>query len=562
MLHLAHIAAVFLVVPAPALGTAAPAPARAAPRVPAGEGAASARAIGHYLRARLALQANDLPAALRELRLALPHEPSSPVLRTTYAEVLARSGELPQAEREARAAVALGPAGSAGIDAHLVLGKVLAARGHPAEALVELELASRGELERLRARRDEAPPDTEPFRTAARLRAEAGDEERSIGVWEGLAELYPGLAAAGLRELGAARASLSPGFAERCARRATALAPRDAEAWKLQAQLAEAAKRDADARAAWQGALAADPDDAEALLATGRLALLSGDERGARELFRRVLAGGGDESASRARVASAWLEARRPAEALRVLGSGDDPRLDYLRGLALGQGRKWPEAAAAFARVRPSSGELFTLARASEAQALSRSGRHGDAVARLRGALADRPGDETLLFALAAVEERAGNIEAAVAQLRALLARNPRHAEALNFLGYLFAERGERLDEAQALVERALELEPRNGAFLDSLGWVLFKKGDAARAASVLERAAKLSGGDATVLEHLGDAYREARRPADAAAAYRSALATPATSEGAAEPAQRAALERKLRDLGARAARPDTSLDR
>jgi len=48
---------------------------------------------------------------------------------------------------------------------------------------------------------------------------------------------------------------------------------------------------------------------------------------------------------------------------------------------------------------------------------------------------------------------------------------DPDNAGALNYLGYMLADRNVRLDEAQKLVSKAVELEPQNGAYLDSLGW-------------------------------------------------------------------------------------------
>jgi tetratricopeptide (TPR) repeat protein len=113
-----------------------------------------------------------------------------------------------------------------------------------------------------------------------------------------------------------------------------------------------------------------------------------------------------------------------------------------------------------------------------------------------------------------------------------------------------------RLDEAEKLVRRALELKPRSGHILDSLGWVLFRRGEARRAVELLEQADALSGPDPTVLEHLGDAYRATARPLDAAQAYRRALGTSADDELPSERGKRRnSLERKLRELGGRAAR-------
>ena len=63
----------------------------------------------------------------------------------------------------------------------------------------------------------------------------------------------------------------------------------------------------------------------------------------------------------------------------------------------------------------------------------------------------------------------------AEAVFRELLALRPDFAPALNYLGYMNADRGVHLEEALALIEKAVALEPDNGSYLDSLGWVLYR---------------------------------------------------------------------------------------
>jgi tetratricopeptide (TPR) repeat protein len=191
------------------------------------------------------------------------------------------------------------------------------------------------------------------------------------------------------------------------------------------------------------------------------------------------------------------------------------------------------------------------------ADSLVRAGRPGEAVTVLRAALAPRPRAEELLYALGAAYERVGQADAAIGQMRALLALNPDHAEALNFLGYTLAEQGVRLDEAERLVRRALELKPRSGHMLDSLGWILFRRGETRQAVEALEKADELSGPDATILEHLGDAYRASARLADAAQAYRRALAGVGEELPADREKRRASIERKLREVSDRNARAE-----
>ena len=83
---------------------------------------------------------------------------------------------------------------------------------------------------------------------------------------------------------------------------------------------------------------------------------------------------------------------------------------------------------------------------------------------------------EDVLYDLGHGYERAGRFESAVAVFQRLLARAPDNHQALNYLGYMFAEKGVRLGEAEGYIERALRGDPHNGAYLDSMGWVYFQQ--------------------------------------------------------------------------------------
>jgi tetratricopeptide (TPR) repeat protein len=109
---------------------------------------------------------------------------------------------------------------------------------------------------------------------------------------------------------------------------------------------------------------------------------------------------------------------------------------------------------------------------------------------------------------LAFCRQAQGDVEGAVSALRDVIAREPDNASALNFLGYLFADRNRDLEEAETLVRRALALDPDNGAYVDSMGWVYYRLGRLEEARRELERAVELTRGDPVVLEHLGDVYK------------------------------------------------------
>lgn len=150
-------------------------------------------------------------------------------------------------------------------------------------------------------------------------------------------------------------------------------------------------------------------------------------------------------------------------------------------------------------------------------------GRNGDldgGIALLRGYLEEDPSDGEAIYQLALVYDTAKRQDEAIEWMRAAVDLDPNNAQALNYIGYTLAERGENLAEAEALILRALELQPNDGYITDSLGWVYYMRAvplieagqgeDAgawvARALATLTRAAELSGGDPVISEHLGDA--------------------------------------------------------
>ena len=110
-------------------------------------------------------------------------------------------------------------------------------------------------------------------------------------------------------------------------------------------------------------------------------------------------------------------------------------------------------------------------------------------------------------FVRGAMYEREKNFDAAEREFRTVLATDPNNANALNYLGYMFADRGVKLEEAQELITKALNIDPDSGAYLDSLGWVHFHQNRLDQAADELKQALDRIGKDPTVHEHLGDVY-------------------------------------------------------
>ena len=131
---------------------------------------------------------------------------------------------------------------------------------------------------------------------------------------------------------------------------------------------------------------------------------------------------------------------------------------------------------------------------------------------------------ENIAFLRAASLERQKKYDQAEETFRKILVTNPNNPAVLNYLGYMFADKGTRLDEALGMIKKAVDLDPANGAYLDSLGWAYFKLGKYDLAEDNLTKASQHMGTDPTVQEHLGDLYQKTGRLKLAAAHWERAL--------------------------------------
>ena len=145
------------------------------------------------------------------------------------------------------------------------------------------------------------------------------------------------------------------------------------------------------------------------------------------------------------------------------------------------------------------------------------------AVAVFENLLEDDPDNIVAIYGMGSVYQAMGDFKNAETYLRKTLAMQPAHANALNGLGYLYAQHGRNLDEAEALIKRALEKSPTNGAYLDSLGWVFYKQGKFAEAVIALERANQQLPNNVEILMHLGDAYNKTGEPEKARSVWQQA---------------------------------------
>jgi tetratricopeptide (TPR) repeat protein len=233
----------------------------------------------------------------------------------------------------------------------------------------------------------------------------------------------------------------------------------------------------------------------DALYFLGVIAERRGDTDQALRYFTRVTGG------------EFMLPAQGRAARIRAMQDGLDAGLDYLDQ---------------FARAHPQRGPDLVATRAGLAANL------GDTVRATRlldAGLAQYPDSLDLRMARVFAYERAGRGDAAIRELRQLLAERPGDATVQNALGYALADRNKDLDEAASLISASLAQMPDSAAVLDSMGWVLFRQGKVRDALPYLERAAQL-GDDPEIALHLGEVQAALGDSAAARATWEKALET------------------------------------
>jgi tetratricopeptide (TPR) repeat protein len=125
--------------------------------------------------------------------------------------------------------------------------------------------------------------------------------------------------------------------------------------------------------------------------------------------------------------------------------------------------------------------------------------------------------------------------------MKTVVRLKPNNADALNYLGYTYADMGINLDEAESLIQNALKIKPEDGYITDSLGWVYYKRGQYRQALKYLMKAVDLVPDDPVILEHIGDVHRMLRNAGEALNYYRRSIEKSSKNKNA--------IEEKIRSL-------------
>jgi predicted Zn-dependent protease len=494
---------------------------------------ALAQAYYLFLQGRAQEDNGDVPGALATYRRVLELTPKAAEVHAELAGLYARQGKATESVAEANAALALDGANpeahrilgfvqsalagraatpaeelslktqaighfelalASGVrnpSAELSLGRLYVETGSFAKGIVRLQLflldrpgypdalvllaqafdstgkrvEAAGVLEELVA---EQPDEVQPRALLAEADERLGRWKAAAAVWGDLARMNPRNTLYRTRQ---AMAEVNGGEFEAGRRQLADLArqsPRDVSAWYLLAQVDARAGNAAAAEEAARTIAEIDPNDARGTIALAGARTARGDHQGA----------------------VGPLDARVKAATAQDVATGLYGRM--VMGLAA---------------------------------ALEKTGDRARAIRVLEAARLRDPDDGDTALELASAYERDKRFDDAEKAGRDIVARDPANAAALNYLGYMLADRGQKLPEAVDLIKRALAIDVDNPSFLDSLGWAYFKSSQFEAARDPLEHSATALPKNSVIQDHLAQLYFQLKRYRDAATAWDRALA-------------------------------------
>jgi tetratricopeptide (TPR) repeat protein len=283
-----------------------------------------------------------------------------------------------------------------------------------------------------------------------------------------------------------------------------------------------------------------------------------GNNQAANEIFREIVALGGDENIERGyqQIIDTWREAKEwqkatdaAKEAVQKLPGSRDLKLVLASQQAdMGDADKAIKDVRAMLKGEANSDDRQVYI--ALAQMNTRLRRFSDAEQALDKAeqLATKAEDkEYVWFLRGSTFEREKRFAEAEEQFKKVLASDSEHASALNYLGYMLADQNTKLEEALGYIKRAVDLDPANGAYLDSIGWAYFRLGKYELAEENLLKASQKINTDPTVHDHLGDLYQKTGRLKLAATHWERALNEwNRTIAAEVDPVDQARVQRKL----------------
>lgn len=469
----------------------------------------------YYLRSEIEARGANIAEAISNLDRAIEKDKNQPYLWFKRASLYASIGDLKKAEEDVRQALAVSPDD---LPSLILLGKIHQSQNRFEEATAAYQRA---------------------------LKVDAGSEEANFLLLEVYVaqKNYP--AALELVQAWKRRESDS-------------VIPLFYEASLYQNFI----KNPSKAIAAYRQILNLEPDNVRALSALAELYLNRKEERNVLDTFRQMEALAPTDVALQLKMAVIYYEHKQYDRAVEKFQEilkihPDADRIVYYLGVIYENIKRDDEARVQFEKIRDNS-DFYKDARIHLAFLKRRADKEDEAIRILEEAirakpkvntfyeylaeihrdrrdfakavgilkkgLARCPDKESLYYSLGMVYERAEQFDEGVRAMQSVLKINPENPNALNFIGYSYADRRIKLDEAMALIQKALLLKPDDGYITDSLGWAHYQKGDLDQALVYIQKAYQLAPKEPTITEHLGDVFLAQNERKKALKYFREAL--------------------------------------
>ena len=473
-----------------------------------GDAAVAARAT------KLAVFAHAEERALEAARMWIDADPSSAEGRRVVASLLIRAGDIDGAVEHLDEIVKAGsePRGAGFHHAAEILGaekdteaavavmKKLV-RGHEDDSEAQLALARllvrTGRTDEAAAVVDRAyeidPASARIAVLQARLRQRANDFEGAFGVLEEFLERVP---ASGVVRMTYARMLVD-------------------------------ARRYEEARSEFEHLVAEEPENDDARYALGLLLVQTDRLDEATRQFERLANRDSRRDAAYYYLGRIAESQERYADAIasyRRVRRGEHRLNAQIRvAMLLADGGEIEAARRHLHGVRSETAQEAVRVYGAEAALLARFARYDEAMEVYDTSLDQFPGNSDLLYARGMLAVKMDRLDILERDMRAIIAREPDNADALNALGYTLADRTDRYEEAYALIKRAIELKPDDHYIVDSLGWVLHRMGRHREALVQLRRAISINP-DPEIAAHLGEVLWVLGNKVEARAVWSTAL--------------------------------------
>ncbi|WP_449429860.1 tetratricopeptide repeat protein [Pseudomonas putida] len=279
--------------------------------------------------------------------------------------------------------------------------------------------------------------------------------------------------------------------------------------------------RIADAKGEFLSLVQQYPEDDDLRYSLALVCLENKDWDEAEGYLRELIERDSNVDSAHLNLGRIFEERHNPQSALREyaqVGPGPDYLPAQLRqaDILIANGRG-SEASRLLAEAREAQPDYAIQLYLIESESYSNNNKDAQADQVLQQGIKRYPDDLNLLYTRAMLAEKRDDLAQMEKDLRAIIAREPENAMALNALGYTLADRTTRYGEAKALIDKAHQLTPDDPAVLDSLGWVNYRLGNLDEAERYL-RQALVRFPDHEVAAHLGEVLwangkrREARQ--------------------------------------------------